>query len=48
MKVTDYHISEVNSTGVLGFTFDYALTWHNHIEETLTRGKQRLNSYNDY
>ena len=40
--LNDYYISEVDSTDILGFTFDSTLTWRDHIVKVLTRGKQRL------
>ena len=42
MFLNDYNISEVNSTNILGFTFDSTFTWQDHIVKVLTRGKQRL------
>ena len=40
--LNDYSISEVNSTNILGFTFDSTFTWQDHIVKVLTCGKQRL------
>jgi len=40
--LNDCNISEVNSTNILGFTFDSTLTWQDHIVKVLTRGNQRL------
>ena len=36
--LNDYNISEVNSTNILGFTFDSACTWQDHIVKVLTHG----------
>ena len=35
-------IPEVSSVKVLGFVFDSSLTWQKHIDQVLSRGKQRL------
>ena len=40
--LNDYYISEVDSTDVLGFTFDSTLTWQDYIAKMLTRWKQQL------
>ena len=35
-------IPDVSSVKVLGFVFDSSLTWQKHIDQVLSRGKQRL------
>ena len=35
-------ISDISSVKALGFVFDSSLTWQKHIDQVLSRGKQRL------